>query len=128
MNTYNFKPLVTDDIVPMCKIIKKIGIENIKTELKKLDFKPITNNENKQKQQIDFAIDIAGGILSIVTSSMDKVHNELKQLLSDKTGLSLEEISSLEFDEYLNLMFEFFKQKEFVSFFTVVSKSLGLTI
>lgn len=128
MNTYNFKPLVTDDIVPMCNIIKKIGIENIKTELKKLDFKPITNNENKQKQQIDFAIDIAGGILSIVTSSMDKVHNEVKQLLSDKTGLSFEEISSLEFDEYLNLMFEFFKQKEFVSFFTVVSKSLGLTI
>lgn len=140
MNEYTFKPLTTDDIVPVCKIIRGIGVENIKKEIKQLDIKPVTalkSNTDKadeadkaemKSKQIDFAVDIIAVILKIITSNMDKIHTELKKLLASKTDMTFKEISELPFDEYLNLIMAFCKQKEFTSFFTVVSKSTGLTM
>lgn len=137
MKEYTFKPLTTDDIVPLCKIIRGIGVENIKREIKQLDIKPViaikstateTDKTEMKSKQIDFAVDIIAVILKIITSNIDKIHTELKKLLASKTDMTFKEISELPFDEYLNLIMAFCKQKEFTSFFTVVSKSTGLTV
>lgn len=135
MKEYTFKPLTTDDIIPLCKIIRGIGVNTIKNELKQLDFKPITNSGKKtdentsiENANIGFAIDIAVAILGIITTNMDKIHEELKKLLANKTDVTIDEITKLPFDEYTNMIFSFCKREEFVNFFTVVSKSLGLTI
>lgn len=126
---YEFKPLCTDDIVPLCKIIKGIGIDTIRKEVKQIKFKPLmSDNKDDIDAQMEFTADLATGILGIITANMDRVHEDIKKLLANKTGKADKEISALGFNEYIEMILAFVQQKEFADFFTLVTKSLGLTM
>lgn len=126
---YTFEPLCADDVIPLCKIIKGIGIDTIRKEIKQIKFKSMMDdNKNNLEAQMEFTVDLATSVLEIVTANIDKVHNDVKKLLANKTGKTVKEISKLKFNEYIEMILAFINQEEFGDFFTLVAKSLGLTI
>lgn len=126
------------DIVPMVKILSKIGVNELSTsirwdEINRLRKSLANEVKNAQEEAEDtetkgepwvigatVALDIANRVLENLPSCMDDVFI----LLSNVTGLEKAEIETMDFEVFTELIIDFIHKEEFRGFIGVVLKLL----
>ncbi len=122
---YTFRKLSSKDIFLMTKILGKIGIRQFKGcfEGEALDALLKTFKEKKSDDAL-MSIGVAVGFegIDIILGNLHKCEDDIYQLLSNVSGVSVSEIEedALLFTE---MLLDFFKKPEFPDFIKVVSKS-----
>ena len=121
---YNFRKLSSKDIFLMTKILGKIGIRQFKKcfEGEQLDALLKAFKEKKTDDAL-MSIGVAVGFegIDIIIGNLHKCEEDIYQLLSNVTGVSVDKIEedALLFTE---MLIDFFKKPEFPDFIKVVSK------
>ena len=132
---YEFKKLEFDNIFPMMNLIDKIGMEKVASltdneaimnliqgkKPMKLDEEgnEVVDNEAQMKL-LASAIVAIGGLL---VKSIKSCRNELYEVLSSASNLSVEEISKLPIKYSYSMIYDFIKKDDFKDFFTEVMDS-----
>ena len=126
---YSFRTLNALDIAPMCSIISKIGMENI---AKCMDGEKLLSMIHKKREDgvkgdglteiaaITFAFDAAG----IIAANLPRCEKDVFTLLANVSGLSYDQISTLDLVTFTEMVVAFLKKEEFKGFIGVVSKLL----
>lgn len=132
---YEFKELDFDNMFPMINLIDKIGIEKVVSltdneaimsllqgkKIMKLDEE---GNEVEDKdahmKRLANAVAAIGGLL---IKSLKTCRNELYEVLSSASNLSVEEISKLPIKYAYSMIVDFIKKDDFADFFTEVMDS-----
>lgn len=130
---YELRDLVADDLFPMFNIISKIGFREFKACFDTDEIRGVIKNltsdaEKKGKQMgkedlatavgMSLVFDIAGVILS----HMADCKNDIYLLLSQLSGMSVEDISKLPMVTFMEMVMDVVKKKEFLDFFQAAVK------
>ena len=121
MTKYNFRQLNSTDIFPVCNIISKIGIRELRDCFKGQDLSAMTNTDDESAVMAlgaTVALDIAG----IIFANMQKCQKEIYSFLSSVTGLSEKELKTMPPADFADIVIHFFKKEELKDFMKVVSK------
>lgn len=119
MKKWEFRKLKATDITLVTNIISAIGIKSIMTGI---DISSMEDsNGNVDFMKIGTAI--GSNLIGIIFDNYEKCENMLYKLLSDTSNLSYEEVKDLDFDEYLEMLYDFIKKEEFMGFFKRALKS-----
>ena len=129
---YTFRKLGAEDVFLMVSIISKIGIKEFKTLLEGGDFKNIlskfTEEAREKADETDEASVTALGasifleLATTVICNLRKAENEIFQMLSNTSNLSVKEVRKLGLADFTEMIVDFFKKDEFKDFIKVVSK------
>lgn len=125
---YTFKRLNAGDIAPMCKVIRKFGInefvncfqsEGVQNLVAKLKKDKAANIEDIAGVQV--IVEIA----NVIISHIPDCETEIFTFLSGVTGLKVAEIKEFELATFAEMIIDFLKKEELGDFFKVVSKLLN---
>ena len=117
-NKYTFRKLNSTDTFLMFKILGKIGVNEIDIEdLTNM----LTSKKGKDKTQL-VGISVILEIANIVLNNLPKCENEVYQMLSNVSGMSVDEIKALDMVDFAEMIIEFIKKEEFKDFIKVVSR------
>ena len=132
---YEFKKLDFDNIFPMMNLIDKIGIEKVVSltdneaimnliqgrKPMKLDEEgnEVVDNDAQMKLLASAFVAIGGLLIKSIKTCRD----ELYELLSSASNLSVEEISKLPFKYSYSMIYDFIKKDDFKDFFTEIMDS-----
>jgi hypothetical protein len=129
---YTFRKLGAEDVFLMVSIISKIGIKEFKTFFEGGDFKNIlskfTEEAREKADETDEASVTALGasifleLATTVICNLPKAENEIFQMLSNTSNLSVKEVRKLGLADFTEMIVDFFKKDEFKDFIKVVSK------
>ena len=134
---YTFRLLGAPDIFLMSKIISKIGIKECKTCFESDGIKSLIQNAMVDKAQkdgndtddgndtniISAGAEVALELASVILTNLPKCENDIYQMLSQTSNLSVEEIKAPgNAAMFLEMVIDFIKKEEFRDFFKVVSK------
>ena len=117
---YTLRALEGDDLFLMLKIIKKIGIKEIKRCFESeavMQAVSAMANQKKVKDVESVGITVALEVADILASNLPECRDELYQLLSSLSGMQVEEIGKLPMLTMLNMVMDVIKAKEFADFF-----------
>lgn len=121
MTEYNFRQLNSTDIFPICNIISKIGIRELKDCFKGQDLSEMTDKKNESAMMAigaSVTFDVAG----VIFANMQKCQKEIYTFLSSVTELSQEELKAISPADFADIVINFFKKDELKDFIKVVSK------
>lgn len=125
MTEYNFRQLNSTVIFPVCNIISKIGIRELKSCFDSQNISAFAQKGKMSKNAMmalgaSVAFDIAG----VIFANMQKCENEIFTFLASVTDLTDEELRTMPPADFANIVVEFFKKEELQDFMKVVSKFL----
>lgn len=115
---YTFRKLNSTDTFLMFKIIGKIGIRDL---VKSFD-EDTLKGANAEMLGISVILEMADAIIS----NLPECENEVYQLLSNTSNLSVNQVKELDFATFAEMVIDFIKKEEFKDFIKVVSKSFKL--
>lgn len=121
---YTFRPLDATDMMPMFRIIGKIGIDEFSDCFNSDAVKSIIKSEKKDAPAItdQVGIKIFLGAANVVIKHIPNCENEIFDLLASVSGLSVKEIKAFGFVTYTRMIIDFVKKEEFRDFIGVVSE------
>lgn len=121
--SYTLRPLVASDMGAICKIITAIGIRQFKECFKVEDFKKDENGKiNTEALGFSIMFDIAG----IIIANIPKAEKEIQDFLGSLTGLKKNEVATMPFADYGELIMEVVMKDDFRDFFKRVMKLFNL--
>lgn len=143
---YTFRKLQSTDMFLMFKILSKIGIDEFtekfgQENINKLVisfFKNKTDNgEQPEKTDngeqganvkgvfVDVAAGVSGvlGIVDTLLCNLSKCENEVFEMLANTSNLDVEQVKTLDFVTFTEMVIDFVKKDEFKGFIKVVLKS-----
>lgn len=122
---YTLRKLNASDVFTFSSILKQIGFKEFKDSLQSEETKgmisALTNKEDNaaiEKIGLSLMLDIAG----IIISNLDSAKDSIFKLLSDLSGLTKDEVATLDMEVFVEMIIDVFKQEGFRNFFKVVSK------
>ena len=123
---YTFRTLCAQDVFPMTNIIKKIGIKEFKTffegdKLNEIMSAFSGNLNDKTIESVGFSVALE--LADIIFGNLSKCENDIFQLLSQTSDLSVEEVRNLALPDFAEMVIDFVKKDEFKDFIKVVSRS-----
>lgn len=127
---YEFRQLGSKDVILMSTIISKVGINKFIECISSGNVLDTIKNMTSEEQGSEDGAMIAAGsvfleIANVVLGNLHKCENEIYQMLSQTSNLTVEEITAegnaLMFVE---MVIDFIKKPEFKGFIKVVSKLL----
>lgn len=122
--TYTLRKLKADDTFLMLKLIKKIGIKEIKNCFESPDVKEaIANGVDGETNFAAVGMTVALEIASLVVSNLADCREEVYMLLSALSGMKREEIAEMPLADFMGMIVEVIKKEEFRDFFQAVFKS-----
>lgn len=121
---YTFREIESDDIFTMAKIISALGIAEFANVIKGTELKKFVG-DNGDIDTATFGLDLAFKIGGLVVKNLDNCRDDLYQLLSDTSNLSVEEIRHLKGFTIVNMIMDFVRKEEFADFFGQFLKSLN---
>lgn len=125
---YTFRKLGSTDLFLMFRIISAIGINNFTKVLDSVGVMETIKNMTAEEKEDDSGAMIAFGavmleVANIIFSNIGRCENEIYQLLSQTSNLSVEEIKAEgNAVMFLEMVIDFCKKEEFPNFIKVVSK------
>ena len=123
---YTLKKLSAEHIFIFTTILTKVGFKEIKNCFNTEDIQVMLQAENEgntgnmEKVGLAVAMDIAGVVIANLANCKDSIY----QLLSDLSGMTKDEIASLDMNVFVSMIIDVFQKEEFKDFFKVVSKLL----
>lgn len=121
MTEYTFRQLKSTDIFPVCNIISKIGIKELRNSFKGQDISALTNAEDEDAI-LALGVGVAFDVAGVVFANMHKCQQEIYAFLSSVTELSEEELKAMPPADFADIVIQFFKKEELKDFMKVVSK------
>ena len=141
---YTFRRLSSPDIFPMFKIIGKIGLKEFTAAIDKnvlmeliAEF-TVENAKEEAKETAEegteeakgnifgaFAVNGASvilGIADVIISRLPNCENDIYQILSQTSNLSVDEIKALDAAVFFEMVMDFIMKDEFKDFIKVVSR------
>ena len=127
---YTFRLLGAPDIFLMAKIINQIGIKEFKAcfesdGIKNMIQQMMAKEENATDDSniVSVGVGIAMEIASVILGNLPKCENDIYQMLSQTSNLTVEEIKAPgNAVMFLEMVIDFIKKEEFRDFIKVVSK------
>ena len=113
---YTLRKFNDGDLFPILKILKKIGIKDCKEA-----FVQVASGEKTVKE---IGILASFDLADILIGNLTKVEEEVYSLYSDLSGLSADEIKTMEFGTLPLMIMDSFNEVKNTSFFKVLSKLL----
>ncbi len=129
---YSFRRLNSTDIFAMSKLVAKIGIRDfgkafegseIANLISSIDIKS-TDDKSKMPDEVLKAVGINSvlNIADIIFDKLYKCENEVYNILSRVSGLSIAEIQNFEPAVFAEMIIDFCKKEELKDFISAVSK------
>lgn len=109
------------DIFPAVRILKKIGVTNLKDYLTLEKIKELTSGELDESV---IGYDLMFELMGIIVDHLPDCEVEIFRFMSGLSGLTVEQLQDLPIGEFLDGVMDVFKKHEFKDFFEAVSKYL----
>lgn len=120
---YTFRPLNATDMMPMFRIIGKIGIDEFSECFNSDAVKSIIKaGKNTASITDQVGIKVFLGAANVVINHIPDCENEIFDILSSVSGLPVKEIKAFGFATYTRMIIDFLKKEEFKDFIGVVSE------
>lgn len=133
---YTFRKLNSTDIFKMIRVIKKLNIKELGSCFDKETLKKIVQEKKEESQEIEesqeesleisVGIDVILRIVDVLLGSLEECENELYDLLSNCSNLSIEQIKALDINIFLEMIIDFLKKEELKDFIEVALKLMKL--
>lgn len=121
---YTFRKLGTTDMFLMFKVLNKLGFREFKDNegLKKTLFVFMGGTTNGKVDVNKIGMDIFFEVAAIITEALPKAEDEIYSLLSNLSGIKVEDIKKQSPAVTLEMIVDLIKKEEFKDFFSVVLK------
>lgn len=122
---YEFRRLDAGDVAPMCKVIRKFGINEFTNCFQSEGVQDLVRKmKNKGSKNIE---DIAGvqviiEMANVIISHIPDCEKEIFEFLANVTDLEVHTIKKFELSVFAEMIIDFLKKEELADFFKVVSK------
>ena len=119
---YELRTLTSQDIFPICGILRKIGIKEIKGIFSSSEIADLVKGGKPDASAIGMSIafDMAG----LLISNLPACENEVYAFASSVSGIRKEELRAMPMADFLELVIAIIKKDEFRDFFSVAQRSL----
>lgn len=124
---YKFRMLGGQDVFLMFKIIGKIGVKEFNACFENDGIKKLVASMMGEKNGADQSasvtyIAIILEVADVIFKNIPKCENEIFQMLSQTSDLTVEQVKGLSFAEFTEMVIDFIKKEEFRDFIKVVSR------
>ena len=121
---YTLRKLETADVFPMFRLLNKIGFRELKENdgLKKTLFLFMGGTADGKVDVNALGMDIFFEAASVIFESIPKAETEIYTLLSNVSGVKIDDIKKQPPAVTFEMIIDFCKKEEFKDFFSVVSK------
>ena len=129
---YTFRLLGAPDMFLMAKIISQIGIKEFKACFESDGINELIQNMTASKEEgkeadnpniVSVGVGVAVELAGVILGNLPKCENDIYQMLSQTSNLSVEEIKAPgNAAMFLEMVIDFIKKEEFRDFIKVVSK------
>jgi len=119
---YTLRDLKGDDIFLVVNVIRKIGFKELKVCFESLEVRKAiaeaVNGNDTDMSVVGAAVmfEVAG----VIVEHLPECRQEINTLLAELSGMSREEVGSLPFGQYTNMVMDVIRKEEFKDFFTDV--------
>ena len=125
MPVYTFRKLNSTDVFLMFKILGKIGINDFtacfeKDTVKQMIATVTGESKNNATAMVGFSVILE--MANVIIANLPKCEVEIYQMLSQTSNLTVDEVKSLDFIVFTEMVIDFIKKEEFKDFIKVVSK------
>ena len=122
---YTFRPLEAPDVFPMFKILGKIGINEFtecfgRDAVQKM-LATVTGDSGVKNLNTMVGASVMLEMVNVIINNLPKCEQEIYQLLSNTSNLSVEQVKGLGFATFFEMVIDFVKKDEFKDFIKVVS-------
>lgn len=124
------RKLVSRDIFPMCGILKKIGIKELKGAINGANIIELASENRKVNPEtitLDIILDIAGIIIANLPQCEKELYAFLESIIvvDDETARKnlRKDLENMPIDEFAQLIIDVINKDEFKDFFKVALKS-----
>lgn len=111
---YNLRRLKDKDLFPILKIIADVFPDDLSNVLMQIT--------TKEKSVTEVGTVVVSKLIIAALKNVDKVHDELYELLSDISGIPADEIENMEFGTTPMMLWDIVKNEKNAGFFKVLSK------
>lgn len=122
---YTFRTLQATDVFPMFKILGKIGINEFAESFGKESVQNMLVTLTAEGGMANFArtagIAVTLEVVNVILGNLPKCEQEIFQLLSSTSNLTVEEVKKLTFPVFTEMVIDFIQKDEFKDFIKVVS-------
>lgn len=120
---FELRKMTSADIFPICTIIKKIGIDEVKKIVNSPEMREMIGKGDKVDATsvgMSFMLDVA----SLVVGNIPKIEADLYKFLASMTKISEKELREISPAEFLELVISVIRHEDFKDFFKVASQLL----
>lgn len=120
---YTIRRMTSADIFPICTIIKKIGIDEVKKIVNSPEMREMIGKGDKVDATsigMSFMLDVA----SLVVGNIPKIETDLYKFLASMTKMSEKELREISPADFLDLIIAVIKHEDFKDFFSRASQLL----
>lgn len=111
--SFEFRKLTAADIVPMSKILSKIGIEEFADCF-----------STKEKDEDKAGMKVAFSMANIILAHIEYCDKEIFTFLANISGMKIQHIKELSIADFAEMMIALISKEEFKDFIQVVSRLL----
>lgn len=121
---YHFRKLKAEDVFPMFKIIKCIGLNEFAACLEKDNIKKLISEKGGNADDLASIVGISVilEVANVIIGNLPKCENEIFELLASVSGLKVKQIREFELATFTEMIIDFIKKDDFKDFFKVVSR------
>ncbi|MDR1563879.1 MAG: hypothetical protein LBS74_02870 [Oscillospiraceae bacterium] len=119
---YKFKPLTSQDIFPIAKLISKIGLKNAMKSIDTTSIFSLFENKDNENMVSVLGFPLFMSIADLILSNLDKCEDDIYKILSASTGLTVAELKQISIADFAEMIIGYVKQDGFADFIKVVSK------
>lgn len=112
------RPLKATDVAPVCRIISAIGIKEFRGCFEGERVKSLLASGKAESVGIGIMFEIAG----VVTQNIPRADMEIQKFAASVSGMSVSDIQSMSFTDYVDLIIRIVKKDEFRDFFSRVAR------
>ena len=113
------------DIFTMVKILNGIGLTKIKSVIDFDKIKELRKNmtdKNADDIASQVGTDVILSVVSVIFENLPAIESDLYKFVGSLAGIKPTDVAKLDFNVFVDLIFDIFKKEEFVDFFKRASK------
>lgn len=117
---YTFRKLNATDVMPMCRILSKVGIKELGACFQSDEVKALISDKSNSADTvgIQVVLDIAGTILE----RLPDCEKEIFSLLASVGGMTVDDVRALDLPTFAEMVIDFVKKDDFRDFIGVASR------
>ena len=122
---FELRKMTSADIFPMCTIIKKIGIDEVKKIINSPELMSlVSNSKGKDDRTTTIGMSFMLDIASIIVGNIPKIESDLYKFLASMSKMTEKELRDISPADFLDLVISVIKHEDFMDFFKRASRLL----